>query len=428
MSRVTFFRVTRSNNYYLYSDIAWFGITSGTTLTFLVVYATRLGANSFQIAALTAGPAIIQLLFSLPVGAWLGDHRLIKAVYLGAFFQRIAYVILIFLPWLFNDIQEIWVIILLTLIGSIPGTVLMIGFNALLADLVPVEQRSRVIGKRNSLLAVSLTLSTLVSGYLLEQFSFPLNYQVVFTLGAIGAMMSTHTLTRLREVESPQPERVNQPIGEIVQPGAVSQPAMKSRAPGLRFLTRSNDKPLLRLDLLRTPFGMMMGAFLFFYIAQYFGIPVYPLYMVNELNLTDSQISLGFVLFYLTMFLGSLQIGWVTRRWGDRMPLVTGALLFSSYPLLFWLAKGPFLYYAASLLGGGVYALISSGLTSRLMSRVPESERPAGMALHNLTMNTGALTGSLAGPLVAESAGLRPALIVTTILRLAAGWVLYRWG
>jgi len=426
--RRTFASNTRANHFYLFTDIAWYGITSGTTLTFLVIYATRLGASSFQIAALTAGPAIVQLAFSLPVGAWLGHQNLIRATYMAAFLQRVAYVFLVFLPWIFGDIQEIWFIILLTLVGSIPGTVLMIGFNALLADLVPAPERAYVVGRRNSILAISLTVSTLVSGYLLEQFPFPLNYQVVFALGAMGAMMSTYQLTRLRGYDQQPAHRLNRPLGELGQAGVSAPPSMTTRPSGLRFMARGAGKSLLRLELLRTPFGAMMGAFLFFYFAQYLGIPVYPLYMVNVLNLSDSQISLGFVLFYLTMFLGSLQIGWISKRWGDKGVLVTGALLFSSYPLLFWLAEGPFLYYIASLLGGGVYAMVSSGLTNRLMARVPEGERPAGMALHNLTMNTGTLAGSLTGPLVAESSGLRPALMVTTILRLVAGLVLYRWG
>jgi MFS family permease len=417
----------RGNIFHLYADILLYGITSGTTLTFLVIYATRLGATGFQIAMLTAGPAIVQLVFSLPVGVWLERQNFIQVTYRSAFLQRLGYVLLVFLPWLLSDQLEIRAIILVTLIGSIPGTILMIGFNAILADLVPVDLRSQVIGRRNALLAVSLTVSTLVSGYLLDELVFPLNYQVVFTLGAAGAMLSTLQLTRLKKpVQAPQ--RVNQPLGEIASPGVAGNLPMAGRPAGLRFLSRSSGKALLRPDLLRSPFGVFMAAYMFFYFAQYLGIPVYPLFMVNELGLTDSQISLGFVLFYLTMFLGSLQIGWITRRWGERFGLVVGALLFSSYPFFFWLAQGPALYYLASFLGGAVYALVSSGLTNRLMIRVPDEQRPSGMAFHNLSMNSGTLLGSMVGPMMAEVTGLRPAMLLTTVIRLLAGLVLYRWG
>jgi predicted MFS family arabinose efflux permease len=92
------------------------------------------------------------------------------------------------------------------------------------------------------------------------------------------------------------------------------------------------------------------------------------------------------------------------------------------------MAKDATLYYVASILGGFVWALVSAGLINRLMERVPENERPPGMALHNLVMNTGMLSGSLAGPLLGNLMGLQNGLFVSGLLRLAAGFVLLRWG
>lgn len=417
----------RWNFYFLYADILWFGITAGSTLNFLAIYLTRLGASSLQIGLLTAGPAAIQLLFSLPVGRSLTKLPVIKASYTAAFFQRLGHVVLIFLPWFLEGEEQIWVILLIVLVGSVPGTVLMIGFNALLADLVPVSLRGTVIGRRNALLAISLTVSTLVCGYILDRVAFPLNYQVVFLLGGVSAMVSTYQITRLRYPDR-IPERINRPLGEMARPGIQALSPSSWVAAGLRFLTRGGARRLLRLDLLKTPFGSFMLAYLIFYSAQYVGIPLYPPYMVRDLGLKDSQISLGFVFFYLTMFLGSLQIQRIARRWGHRGVLVTGGMLFSVYPFLFVMAKDATLYYVASILGGFVWALVSAGLINRLMERVPENERPPGMALHNLVMNTGMLSGSLAGPLLGNLMGLQNGLFVSGLLRLAAGFVLLRWG
>jgi len=429
----------RLNFYYLYADILWFGITAGSTLNFLAIYLTRLGASSLQIGLLTAGPAAIQLLFSLPVGRSLERLPVIRATYSAALLQRLGHVILIFLPWFLDGSEQIWVILLIVLVGSVPGTVLMIGFNAMLADLVPVSLRGTVIGRRNALLAISLTLSTLMCGLILDRVAFPLNYQIVFLLGGVSAMVSTYQITRLRYPER-SPERVNQPQGERAQLNVPTQPTAQVWPGGqaasptswiaasLRFLRRGGARRLLPLDLLKTPFGAFILSYLVFYFAQYVGIPLYPPYMVRDLGLKDSQISLGFVFFYLTMFLGSLQIHRIARRWGHRGVLIAGGMLFSVYPFLFVLAKDATLYYLASILGGFVWALVSAGLLNRLMERVPEDERPQGMALHNLVMNTGILSGSLTGPLIGDLMGLRPALFVSGLLRLAAGFVLLRWG
>ena len=61
----------RGNFIHLYLDIAWFGLLNGSAISFAAIYATRLGANSLQIGLLSASPAIISLIFTLPAGQWL---------------------------------------------------------------------------------------------------------------------------------------------------------------------------------------------------------------------------------------------------------------------------------------------------------------------------------------------------------------------
>jgi predicted MFS family arabinose efflux permease len=128
------------------------------------------------------------------------------------------------------------------------------------------------------------------------------------------------------------------------------------------------------------------------------------------------------------MLLVSLQLSPISTRYGYRRVLVFGALIFCSYPLLLSLAQNATLFWVALLVGGGAWALVSAGLINRLMERVPEDERPAYMALHNLTLNLGILTGSLLAPLLSGAFGLREALLWTAGLRLLAGLLLMIWG
>jgi predicted MFS family arabinose efflux permease len=50
------------------------------------------------------------------------------------------------------------------------------------------------------------------------------------------------------------------------------------------------------------------------------------------------------------------------------------------------------------------------------------------MALHNLVLNLGIPVGSLSGPLLANSVGLKEALLLAGILRFTAGFGLLKWG
>ena len=62
------------------------------------------------------------------------------------------------------------------------------------------------------------------------------------------------------------------------------------------------------------------------------------------------------------------------------------------------------------------------------MERVPEDDRPAHMALHNLALNLGILCGSVLGPLLGDWIGLRQALAVGGVLRFLGGIALGLWG
>jgi predicted MFS family arabinose efflux permease len=50
------------------------------------------------------------------------------------------------------------------------------------------------------------------------------------------------------------------------------------------------------------------------------------------------------------------------------------------------------------------------------------------MALHNLALNLGILSGSFLGPILANIVGLKEALFLAGLLRLLAGLVFIRWG
>lgn len=390
----------RQNFRRLYADIFWFGVLSGSTMAFVSIFAARLGATGLQIGLLSAGPALVNLIFSLPTGRWLDGRPLIAVSFWSALLQRLGYLVMIALPCLLGSAGQILALILVTLVMSLPGTTLAIGFNAMFAEVVPDEWRVEVVGKRNALLAVSLTVSTLLSGVLLDQIAFPLNYQIVFGLGAFGAAMSTYNLARLRYGQSnPQPDS----------------------AP---FAWRS----LVRFDLLRGRFGWFLASYLLFYTFQYTCLPLFPLVYVNILKLSDGMISLGNGLFYTAMFLVSVRLNSLAMRFGHRRLMAVGAVAFASYPFFLGLARGPGLYWVAAASGGIAWGLVSASMINRLMENVPKENRAAGMAFHNVVFSLGILIGSLAGPAIGDVLGAQPAVLVGSGLRLLGGLLMIVWG
>src|ERR1051326_8379847 len=83
-----------SNFLHLYFDIAWFGVLSGSTVNFLSVYATRIGATSFQIGLIGATAAVVSLVLAIPSGRWLENRNLRKSIFWTSVAYRIGYLLL----------------------------------------------------------------------------------------------------------------------------------------------------------------------------------------------------------------------------------------------------------------------------------------------------------------------------------------------
>ena len=421
----------RSNFKHLYWDIAWFGVLSGSAISFLTVYATRLGGDAFQIGLLTAGPAVVNLLVTLPSGRWLETRPIGPAVFWSAAFQRLFYLLWVVLPWLLLPQVEIWVYILVTLLMSIPGTVLAVGFNALFADSVPPDWRPHVTGVRNAMLSVAFIITSLACGVILVALPFPLGYQVVFAIGALGALMSTAHVYFVRPLTDGRQRASGRwyRLGDLASPGRIQGATEQGRtAVGLRFLIRNSSKGMLRLEILRGPFGLVLAGLFAFHFAQYLAIPLFPIVWVNRLGFSDLLISQSQALFYAAVFLGSIYLSRITHRLGNQRVLALGVLLLAGYPAVSAVMQGAPLFLLVSLLGGLGWSLAGGAIGNYILERTPDHDRPAHLAWYNLALNAAILLGSLLGPLLAGWMGLLAALLVTAVARALAALFIWRKG
>jgi MFS family permease len=420
----------RANFRHLYFDIAWFGILNGSTLSFISVYMARLGASAFQIGLFSATPAVITLLLALPSGQWLKHKRLDRSAFWSAALFRFFYLFWILLPIWLDPQRQIWAFVAFTLFMSIPGTLLAISFNGLFADAVPAEWRAHVAGTRNALLAVSFIVTSLVSGYLLNRLSFPLGYQVVFGIGFLGASLSTLHLWFIRL--SPQampPPRNGQSLGDLARPGDIRSDVHALRTSvGLRFLARHDQLRFPRFGVLRGSFGKIVLVLFLFHLTLTLPQPLFPLYWVGRLRLSDAEISMGNALFYVAVFLISTQLSRLTGRLGHHRVMVLGAIILFSYPTITALMRDVPLFLINSFIGGAGWSLAGGSVNNYLLENIPAGERPVHLAWYNLTLNAAILISSLAGPLLAQHVGLVNALLLVGGGRLGSALAIWFWG
>lgn len=397
---------------HLYFDIGWFGVLSGSAVAFLNVYAARLGATGLQIGLIAAASAVVNLFIAMPSARWVEKRDINRAVFGSSVFYRLGYALWIPLPWLFNAQGQIWALIVLAFLMAIPLSPLGVGFNALFAEAVPVRFRALVAGNRNVVFSLAYIASSLASGYILESLAFPSGYQVVFTIGFIGAAMSSFHLYFVR----PLPDT------------ATALPIPPEPVASSRTDASATETSPLRLDILRGPFRRVMILLFIFHFAHLMASPLYPLFNVNVLHLNDDHIGIGTALFYLTVLIASLQLHRIVNRLGHKRVTGWGMIGMAFYPVLLALSQTVWQYYVVSLLGGFTWALAGGAYANYILEHIPPEDRPSHLAWYNIALNAAILSSSFIGPAIGEWTGLVTALIISGIARAVAGYLLLKWG
>jgi len=417
----------RLNFNHLIFDIAWFGVLNGSAIAFVAVYATRLGASAFQLGLLNATPALVNLIFALPAGRWLQDRPISRATFYSSILHRWFYLVWIFLPLLFAPAEQVWLLVLLTVLMSIPGTALAIGFNGLFAATVPPEWRAQVVGVRNAAYALTSVVVTLICGRLLDTVQFPLGYQIVFAIGFAGAAMSSLHLWFVRPPDEHRRPTGRKSIGDWASPGAMGVWQGLRMTVGLRFLLRQKPlssrwfNPPRDLDFRR----VLLLVFAF-HLTLYLGAPLFPLYLVRVLEMSDQIIGLGNSIFYAALFLTSTRLNGVTQRFGNRRTMALGVAIISFYPALLAMADGATLYLVASIAGGMGWALAGGAVGNYVLEQTPDDSRPAYLAWYNISLQAGILLGALIAPALAGWWGLAIGLLFAAACRFLTSLAIWR--
>ncbi|MBW7881820.1 MAG: MFS transporter [Caldilineaceae bacterium] len=323
---------------------------------------------------------------------------------------------------------QIQVLIWATLIMTIPGTALAIGFNALFAAAVPQEWRGYVVGRRNAVLSIVFVLISLLSGYVLRQTSLEIGYTIVFGVGLIGAVMSTFHLSFLRDVmdmPGDEPRVIREVIGDFARPGYErgGQGVGQRISIALRAFTRGDQ--LMQFGVLRGGYGVVILALFSFHLAQFMPAPLFPLRWVGQLKFDDGQIAIGTAFFHSSVLIGSLFFDRFTRRFGNHLVTVAGAGLLSLYPLLTAIMPDLLFYIVTSVVGGFGWALVGGALGNYLLEKVPTHDRPAYLAWYNMALNAAILLGALLGPLLAGWLNIQLALALIFVFRLSSALFIY---
>jgi MFS family permease len=383
------------NDWNLYREIAWFGVLSGVSNTFISVFALRLGASNLLIGLRTSLPALINVIFQIPAARLVereGDRR--KVLLLSGFLMRLPVLLVALAPFLTQRFQAGAVVYIMAL-GTIPAALGNISFTAMFADVVAPHNRARVVSVRNALLGAATTITVLVAGKALDILPFPVSYQLVFTLAFVASLVSVYYLGR---VVFPDDEKLDR------------EDAQRAKRLDLRRRVRTilTQRNFVRFTL---------GSFLFHW-GLHFPIPLYAIYRVRTLGISEGWIGALSMLESGVTIIAYYVWGRLAQSRSSRFVLLLGVMLVCFYPIGMALSKGIWPLLLVSFVAGIAAPAFNLGLFNNLLEVAPAERRATYVALFNTLMNIAAFVSPLLGTTAAGLIGIREALWIGGAARI----------
>jgi len=391
--------VEEKNHWYLYSEIGWYGILFGIAQAFLGVFVIRLGGSDAHVGLVTALPAIIVALVSLP-GSRLVERETKppRLVVRMVFLQRIGYLFIALVPALFVAHRADVIVVLVGLL-TVPLAVAAVSFTALFARTVSPPHRARVISIRNVWFGVAQTLAGLLGGRFLELIIFPVNFQILFALGYLASMVGMYELTRIR-----------------VPPATV--------APSQRVKIAWRE--MYRVVATNRAFMRFAVTLFLFHWGLYFAAPLFTIYWVRNLGASDGWVGLFSTMTNATTIVFFFVWGALVTRWGNRRVLILTTCGLAVIPALTAFAATNEFVLLVAFLGGAISPGFSIVMFNGLLQVCPEENRATFVATFHMLVNIAVFAAPIIATLLTAMSSVPMLLLVAAALRLIGGVLIWR--
>lgn len=306
-----------------------YGAFAGLTLPFIPVVARRLGANDLQVALIVAAPFLGLTLSSywshlaqnrrtMPFVVWPNGVARFSLMLLAAIADPWMYVLLV-----------IW----FNLVNAIPGA----PYAALMQKIYPGEARGRLLGAIRLLVGAAQIPAIYLAGRVLDLYGAAIPYVV----GPLLGLLSIACFARIKE-----------------------PPVPESPSPRTSFQWGDQVRALLS----NRPFAMIQLGFLLFGFGNLAMAPLYPIYQVDYLGLSNSQVGQIAMFWSAAWLLGFAIWGRLADRTRPLNVIASGAILYTMVPLLYYFGQSLWSASLAAILQGAGDSAIELGWMAQVLS------------------------------------------------------------
>lgn len=394
----------RQNFIYVQIDAIGIGLANAAA-PFLPVFLTRLGASNFQVGLLTSMPALTGLLFGVLVGRFLQSRRNVVPWFSGARFVSVsAYALTGLIPFLVPAQYAVPAVLIIWAAVTLPQTTVNVAFSVVMNAVAGPKHRYDLMSRRWSILGLTSAFTVALVGQTLEWLKFPVNYQLAFVALSVGGLISLIFSSRIQ-----LPEQTT------ASPVTPTRASPIDRLRGYAQVIRAHPD---FVSFTAKRFVFLSGIAL--------GTPLFPLYLVREVQAPDVWI--GFISTAQTFVLVIGYLFWThqSRRRGSRFVLAWTTFGLALYPALVSVTPNVVAIAVLSGLAGIFQAGLDLVFFDELMKTVPPEQTATFVSLAQTLQYLSGVAAPLAGTFLADQIGLSGALLVSAALRLA-GWAWFAW-
>jgi MFS family permease len=383
----------------------WFGMSFISSTIILPLYVSHFTTNPLLIGLIplfsTSGYLLPQLFTANAVER--APRKKFFPVTIGFFLERMpifllapaAYFLAVERPML-----ALAAFFILYAWHTLGAGVIVVGWQDLIAKIIPVEKRGRFFGITNFLGNGAGILGALAVPFILDKFTFPLGYVISFAVAAALIFLSWIFLSLARE------------------------PAVQSSKPPVSDLDYLRSLP----DVLRRDrnFRMYLLSQIIFSLSG-MAIGFLTVYAVKTWNMPDAQASGFTIALQIGLTLANLFFGFLADRKGHKLSLEICLMLSVLLLVLAILAPNPWWFFPVFFLRGAVNAGTFISGISIVYEFTDAENRPTYIGLANTIPGVAGAVAPLIGGWLAAAISYQVMFILAAIIGVLS-WVLLRFA
>lgn len=390
----------RKNYLYVQIDAIAIGLSSAAS-PFLPVFLTRLGATNVQVSLLSSMPGITGLLLAIFIGRFLQGRRNIVPWFSASRLLVVSsYAATGLAPFVVSEDYLIQTILAIWALATVPQTALAVCFSVVMNAVAGPRHRYDLMSRRWSILGLTNAIMVTLAGQVLEQFNFPINYQIVFLSLSVGGLLSFYFSSR------------------IALPDSEPQPAPSGRT------LQQRTRDFISLVLSQRDFARFSVKRFVYQFGLQLALPLFPIYFVREVQANDAWIGIINTAQTAALLIGYFLWPRQSHQRGARFVLLCTTFGLSIYPALVASTHNVMLIVFIAGVAGVFQAGIDLVFFDELMKTVPVEYSATFVSLAQSLNYLAAMLAPVAGAWLSEHIGLSAALIAGALIRLV-GFALF---